>query len=188
MVDDDLQGVPDHRGRQRRLEVTFFAAPPAQIGRLRSAGSTLGGGGIELVVPLRLALAAGVAAIVYYLGSLWAQRQMFDLQSIYYGFAAFAAGICAVMTWFFTAFEHICSYVGENGFALFRLNGKGSSRPSRNVLLFKNAAELLARKTDLYARGVYLRTAYDLRWLNAAGRYVARLRGRYDAGNGPPVG
>ena len=187
-MDETLfQGVPDHRGRQRRLPVVFFAAPPAQIGQLRSAESTLGGGGIELGLPLRLALAAVVAAIAYYLGSLWAQRQMFDLQSIYYGFSVIAAAVCAVMAWFFTAFEHTCSYIGEHGFALFRLKGKGSTRPSRNVLLFKNAAELLTRQTDMYVKGIYLRTAYDFRWLNAAGRYVARLQGRYDGSNGAPM-
>jgi hypothetical protein len=103
-------------------------------------------------------------------------------------FSIFAAAVCAAMAWSFTAFEHTCSYVGEHGFALFRLNGKGASKPSRNVLLFKNAAELLTRQTDLYARGVYLRTAYDFRWLNAAGRYVARLQGRFDGGNGLPAG
>src|SRR2546423_12735028 len=91
------ESVPNHRGGLRSEDVIFFADPPPQIGRLRSAESTLGGGGIEMGVPLRLALAAGVAGIIYFFGSLWTERQMVDFRLIYYGFSIFAAAVCAAL-------------------------------------------------------------------------------------------
>src|SRR2546423_14289652 len=118
------ESVPNHRGGLRSEDVIFFADPPPQIGRLRSAESTLGGGGIEMGVPLRLALAAGVAGVGYFFGSLWTGGEMGGFRLVFFVFLIFAAAGGAVILLVFTGFQHTLSFVGGDGFGFIRLKSK----------------------------------------------------------------
>src|SRR5881394_2570835 len=146
MIDESiLQGVPDHRGLPRRPGPIFFAAPPAPIGRLISAESTLGSGKIEFALPVRIALAAVVAGIIFYAGMRVAGVHHPDDRAIYIIFTIVFAALGATAVWYRTRFNHTCTYVGEHGFALFQLKRNRQASAVANVLLFQNAAALLAR-------------------------------------------
>jgi hypothetical protein len=186
MIQPNLfENIPDHRGQRRAAGAVFFAPPPAELGPLVSAESTLGTK-FTFNLPLRLVMTLPVAAVFIYAGLLLAEKRPPD-ESLAYQFFAFIAGAAgAAVVWYYTRFNHACTYVGEHGFAIFTLSGSAMGKPVRNVLLFKNAAELRATQTRMYMNGVYTQTTYDYRWVDDHGRRVARLNGRYMGENRPP--
>jgi len=187
MIDQTiLQGIPDHRGQPRPPGPIFFAAPPASIGQLISAESTLGSGRIEFALPVRIGLAAAVVGIIFYGGMLVAAMQHPDDRGIYLFFTVVLAALGAAGLWYNTGFNHNCTYVGQDGFARFRLKRNRDGTPVQTLLLFRDAAALLARQTHSYTNHIYTHTSYSFRWMNDAGRYVARLDGKYRGEHCPP--
>jgi hypothetical protein len=181
-----FEGVTDHRGETRRPDAELFAAPPAEIGRVVSAESTLRAGKSEMVLPLRL-LVSLVPGTLVTLAILWAAVDPpFNADPVQQGLALAAGVALAAIIWYFTRFSHRCSYVGEDGIALFTLRGRRDAQPSPQVMRFEEVAELCAPQTRHYLNGVYAGTEYDFRWRDAAGKQRMRLKGRYVGQNKPP--
>jgi hypothetical protein len=180
MIDSHaLSQLPDHSGQQRPAEVEFFAEPPAEIGKVISAESTLRPGRQPVPFGVRLLIGAVVGGVIFY-GALWASsganpfdRQIIQILGVLLGLAAL--GVALLMT----RFKAKCSYVGERGAAYFILKGKRDRNPKVQMLLFANAQELRAKQTRQYVNGVYTGTSYDYTWTDPAGKRLWRMKGTY---------
>lgn len=174
-----LSELPDHSGQQRPAEVEFFAEPPAEIGKVKSAESTLRPGRQPKAFGVRLLIGSAIGGILWY-GLHWAavnaspiDRQGFEILGIVLGLGALGITLLA------TRFKVKCSYVGEQGAALFTLTGRREAKPKAQVLLFAQAQELRARQTRQYVNGVYVGTYYDYTWTDPAGQRLWRMKGSY---------
>jgi hypothetical protein len=182
--------IPDHRGQPRDASRELFGMPPVEIGRVVSVESTLKAGGWAhpawmrwVVMALVGALAAAVILVAFDARHMTHQDR--DSAVI---LACFAAAMAAGATWYFTrnVFGPRCSYVGDDGVALFHLRRGRSAPPTAQVLVFAQAAELRASQTRQFINGVYQGTDYDYRWTDAGGRQLLRLSGRYNGKDKPP--
>jgi hypothetical protein len=174
-----LSQLPDHSGKQRPAEVEFVAEPPAEIGKVKSAESSLRPGRQPMQFGVRLLIGAAVGGAVFY-GALWAgsganpfDRTTFQILGVLFGLGALG------LTLLVTRFKAKCSYVGEQGAAYFILKGWRDAKPKVQMLLFANAQELRARQTRQYVNGVYCGTSYDYTWTDPAGKRLWRLKGTY---------
>ena len=174
-----LNQLPDHSGQARSLEVEFFAGPPAEIGTVKSAESTLRPGGQPKPLQVRLLIAAVLCGLIM-LGAHWVSRgaDAAERMTLLILGMAFGAGAVLITFWA-TRFKVTCSYVGEQGAAVFTLKGRRESKPSARVLLFANVAELRAQQIRQYVNGIYTATSYDYTWTDPAGQKLWRMKGSY---------
>jgi len=187
VANDALKAAPDHRGEARAFDVELFAAPPPEIGTITSAESTLRPGKEPFSPPVRLLILLLPAAAVF--GIVWVLTQGMrpvDRESLRIIGGGGAAGVALLIAWYYTRFKHRCTYVGEDGAALFELRGSRDRTPSAKVLRFADAAELRASQTRQFINGVYAGTVYDFRWTDASGRERLRLKGTHRGKDGPP--
>ena len=174
-----LSELPDHGGQRRPAEAEFFAEPPAEIGKVKSAESTLKPGGHAMSFGVRLLIGTVIGGAVLY-GVRWlgnetspADREMMQTVGVLAGLGAL--GITLLMT----RFKAKCSYVGEQGIAEFTLKGKREAQPTVQMLLFAQARELQTRQTRHYVNGIYTGTVYDYTWTDRAGKHLWRRQGTY---------
>ena len=174
-----LNELPDHSGQRRLAEVEFFAEPPAEIGKVKSAESTLRPGREPMALPVRLLigiLAGGVFVFGgYYLGRNSSQDDRQVFQMIGYFLGAGALGITLLVT----RFKVICSFVGEDGTASFTLKGRRDEKPKAQLLQFAQVEELRAKQTRQYINGVYTGTVYDYCWTGPGEQRLWRVKGSY---------
>ena len=97
-----------------------------------------------------------------------------------------AGAAIAGVIWYATRFVHRCTYIGEDGIALFELRGKRDAQPAMRVLVFKNASELRARQRKHFVNCIYDKTTYDFLWTQASGAEVFRLKGEYNGKSRAP--
>jgi len=180
--------VRDHRGQRRDANRELFGMPPLEIGRILSVESTLKPGGVLYPTWMRFVLTAlfglaGAAAV------MWFGRDLRggDRESLVV-LAGFAGCVVAAGGWytFRHSFGHRCTYVGEEGVALFELRTSRTATPAAKVLRFADAAELRVSQTRQFIHGVYHGTDYDYRWTGADGRQLFRLHGRHQGKDKPP--
>jgi hypothetical protein len=185
-VDDPTQDVPDHRGEPRQANSELFAAPPAEIGHILSAESTLKMGRREWPILVRTVIIGLPAA--QFLAYVWwesGQVQLDDLIGAII-FPAFLSAVAVGVAWYFTRFQHRCTYVGKNGIAIFELRGRRNARLTQQMLLFANARELHTNRTRHYVNCYYRNTSYDYQWTSLEGTSLLRLHGTYVGNNEPP--
>jgi hypothetical protein len=180
MVDSrSLNELPDHSGQRRPAEVEFFAEPPAEIGKVKSAESTLRPGREPMSFPTRLfisvLLGGAIAFTGYYLGLKADRFDRATFQNLGYFVGAGALGITLLVT----RFKVICSFVGEEGAASFTLKGRRDGKPKVQLLQFAHAEELRANQTRHYVNGVYTQTTYDYTWTGPGHRGDWRAKGSY---------
>lgn len=180
MIDSHpLNELPDHSRQRRPAEVEFFAEPPAEIGKVNSAGSTLRPGRKPMAFGVRLLigiLAGG--AIVF--GAYWLSRDSAPADRETCRYLGYFLGAGALgLTLLLTRFKVICSFVGEQGAASFTLKGRRDAKPKVQLLLFAQAEELRAKQIRHYVNGVYTGTTYDYTWADPGGQRLLRLKGNY---------
>ncbi len=180
MIDSrPLNDLPDHSGQQRGAEAEFFAEPPAEIGKVRSAESTLKPGRQPMALPLRL-LIAGILGGGIVSGGYWLARDAGQADRDTYQILGWVFGMMAVgVVLLITRFKVVCSFVGEQGVAKFTLKGNREAKPKASLLLFAQAEELRAKQTRHYVNGVYTGTNYDFIWTGPGGQRLWRLQGNY---------
>jgi hypothetical protein len=174
-----LSQLPDHSGQPRPAEVEFVAEPPGEIGKIKSAESTLRPGGHPLSFGVRLLIGAAIGGVILY-GARWgglraspSDREVLQVLGVLGGLAALGITLLA------TRFKVKSSFVGEEGIAEFTLKGRREAKPAAQVLLFVQAQELRARQTRQYVNGIYTGTSYDYTWTDPAGQRVWRRKGSY---------
>lgn len=178
--------VLEHNGERIRPAADFFEPAPSEIGKVISASSTLDKGKeprsptYRLVVSLVL-IGAGVGLGV---GINW----LFSVEKTFWLilWPALGASIGAAIGYFSTSFGHTCTYVGEQGVALYRCNAKRENVDQKEVFLFDSVAELRTSVTRHYTNGVYQNTTYNFAWTDGSGRRVYAITGSHNDKNGNP--
>jgi hypothetical protein len=180
MVDSHaLNELPDHSGQPRPKQVEFFAEPPTEIGKPKSAESTLRPGREPMPVPMRLLIVA-VAGGAFVFGGYWLGRGASQIDREIFQVLGWVFGIIALgIALLLTRFKVVCSFVGESGTATFTLKGRRNAKPKAQVLRFSDVEELRAKQTRQYVNGVYVGTYYDYTWIGPGGRHLSRTRGNY---------
>src|SRR6266403_1938645 len=139
-----LNELPDHSGQRRLAEVEFFAEPPTEIGKVKSAESTLRPGRHPMPFAVRLLIGVIVGGAIvfsgYRLGRGAGQVDRETFQILGYLFGTAALGITLLVT----RFKVVCSFVGEEGIASFTLKGQRDTKSKVQLLLFAQAEELRA--------------------------------------------
>ncbi|WP_166826810.1 hypothetical protein [Thalassoroseus pseudoceratinae] len=193
--DDDENGpewweppeeVVTHAGTEIPVTMIFFEPPPAEIGKVLSAWSSLKEGKephsglVQLLIVGMVAIGITLALLVIAAATFGGLDP--DVVYISIGFGLLAG----IITYFVSIFRHQCSYVGEQGVAILKIRGDWDSEIKEQLLLFEDAVSLNAAQTRNYTNGIYTGTSYDFTWKNGAGERLMRLNGNYHSKTGNP--
>ncbi len=174
-----LNELPDHSGQRRSKEVEFFAEPPAEIGKVKSAESTLRPGREQMPFPLRLLICIGAGGAIVF-GAYFLGRGADQFDREFYQRMGYLLGAGAlVVALLVTRFKVVCSFVGENGVASFTLKKRRDGSPKVQLLLFAQAEELRAKQIRQYVNGAYIGTRYDFIWTGPGGERLWRAKSSY---------
>jgi hypothetical protein len=166
-----------HTGSAISTDADFFVAPPANIGELVSAATTLPISTYPMNPIIRWGLVVGSGA------ALAAVIQMITATAL---LSLMMGVILSGTVWFYTKFQHFCSYVGTAGVVKYELFGSRSAIPKENSLLFTDAHSLYTSSTRNYYNGIYTGTNYSYRWMkNSGGQYVISGNHRSEQGSPP---
>ncbi len=164
----------------------FFAPPPAEIGTVLTADSSLKTTTKAKTLPVRVSLAllgfAGVSSVLLLLLSRSPLHNIIDLTPL----AIFPGACAGIAVLWVTRFSHLTTYVGTLGVAQIRLSGSLSASPSTSTLLFAEASHLFTKAVITTVNGVYSGTMYRYRWADEKGRTRLHLVGSHNAKNGVP--
>jgi len=180
--------VTTHAGESLDPSMDFFSFPPAEIGEVATASSTLrrNKGPLPLLLRLVLVLSPGLLALVVgerLIESLKMERGDSDGVRIVVLLVGLAS---AGSLWRVTRFAHTCSFVGANGVARFRMTRSRLRSCKAEVFQFADASELRTSQTRHYHAFLYLGTEYNFTWTNSVGERRYRLKGSYYSSAGKP--
>jgi len=178
-------GLRNHAGSPLTEDRVFFVAPPAAIGPVISATSSL------LKHPPKKSLkdkvlgpAIGGIVVGIFVGIIILALSAPPIISLVVGIVVAIAfgGWC----WYDEGiFRAECSFVGEQGIAEYALKGSPTASPTEKVMLFEEAAQLRTQQTRVYKNGVYQRTNYRYSWKHRGqSEYV--ISGSYHHEGGQP--
>jgi hypothetical protein len=179
-----LADVSRHDGQPRDPDADFFVPPPAEIGLLVSAHSTLSRQEPKHRTSLsrRLAVAMYLCAGVLFLTALALPFVQLVPAAYLLVFLSFLSAICA--RWI-QAPSYVCTYVGRDGLARYRCRGDRANLVEESVLSFQAARAL---RTNHPAANEYPPTAadwYGFVWFDATGRILFRISGWWLGPHGP---
>jgi hypothetical protein len=185
----DGEPIQDHAGQPLRRDADFFVPPPAEIGPILSAYSSLTRDTKPTPLPARAGIAAGAALGGLFVGVLIVA--MFQVGNEFWLFLWPVGGGIAggIIAWYCTRFEHSCSYVGREGAARFVCSGSRENLTSREVFRFRDAAEIRTAQTMHYTNGAYTHTSFSSEWTDVGGRSRYTIAGTHKSKeNNPPSG
>ena len=174
-------GVTDHEGNPLPPDREFAAAPPAEIGPVLTAWSTVSSAKAVWPTWLRLVRCLSVGGAVIAAAELFAWWQWRgdageEPRNIVRGIALTVGPVVTLLTAWGTRWLERCTYVGRDGAAEFTHTGG----PVRGKLLrFADVANLKAHLVDVYYNGFYSGSRVGYTWLDAAGKTMLRVRGAY---------
>jgi hypothetical protein len=178
--------IANHGGQPHHPEADFFADPPAEIGPVVSAHTSLLNGLVPWSLGARAAVSLGAAFAGAVLGLIIVMA-IHPRESIWYVFWPIVAGILAfIIGLICTGFSHTCSYVGSQGIAKFTCSGSRENLKGEEVFCFRDAAELRTSQTRQYHNGVYSGTNYTFTWSDVGGRKRHVITGRHKSEKGNP--
>lgn len=175
-----------HAGTPLLPEMDFFVAPPAEIGKVVTAWTTLKKTKAPWSAVSRLMLAFGLALVVCVAGEIFTQNVMSEIPLVgrsIYGAVAFIAMLAG---WMMTSFRAVCTYAGTLGVARYSLSGNRENPAVGKIFCYGDGAELRTSQTHNYYNGVYTGTIYKYRWTNSEGRELFKLAGNYHSQQGTP--
>ena len=167
--------VADHCRGPIRYDADFFAAPPPEIGRVLTADSALqrddpplSNAAFRKSVRKKLAivfLLSLAAVVVICVTSLYPDRPFKPIYVL--GYSTMVIAICVPVFPYIIIKQHYkrkskvitCSFVGENGAAIYTLNGGVADGAVVDTLVFSQAADLLVDRT----------AGHKYNWRNAEG-------------------
>jgi hypothetical protein len=156
-------GMTAFDGSPLAADIDFFAPPPAEIGPIASAYSTLKIGEgpakpwIRVLAITVLGLAAG---IVVGFSHPMTGTSPIEAALILGGAAGFISFGIAVMR----RVPVSCRYVGRDGVASFGWGSNQRVATEQTVLLFRDTISLRMGLTNQYVHGVFVSTSYSFRW------------------------
>jgi hypothetical protein len=167
-------------------DADFFVDPPAAIGLLTSAATTLRhgqqpwspGARAGLMVALSLAglLVAGIIVWVC------------DIRVGFWWWACVVGGLGLgpCLGWFASNFSHTCTYVGQQGVAHYKCSGRRGRLTTSDVFLFRDATELRTEQTHHYTNGFYQNTTFTFTWTDVGGRERFEISGSHESKDHAP--
>jgi hypothetical protein len=181
--------VPNHAGEAQGTDRDYFVPPPASIGAVESAYTTLTTGAATHSVGKRLMKAAPAPLVAAAVACVVALAAGASAVSGFVLWPAAAAALIGWVTWNEAAFRPRCTYVGRDGMALYACKGRPDTITRSAVLLFRDAAALRTAQTVVYRNGAYQHTTYDFQWTDARGRRLYQVNGQFHAEKQqPPAG
>jgi hypothetical protein len=179
------EGIVGHGGQPLDPAREFFSLPPAEIGEVISAHTTLLRGKEPFSIGTRVSIVLLPAAAVMGIAYLIATQNRREADTILcLGIAVASAAMATA--WYFTRFRHICSYAGSEGLAVFGMPGSRAATLRSSIFMFERAAELRTKQTRRFINGFYFGTTYDFIWTDAHGRFIYWLKGSYRSQAGTP--
>ena len=180
--------VTAHNGEPIDRTRDFFQPPPAEIGKVLTAHSTLVRGKEPYSLGGRLMIVLFAPALILAIGYL------ITGDGPQYGNTigplipmAVVAVIAFAVGWYYTGFSQTCSYVGEEGLARYVLKGPKATTPvTPEVFPFQQASELRTAQTRNFYNGVYTGTTYHFTWTDPTGSKRFKLSGNYRSKEGTP--
>ena len=179
----------DHSGRKLPENTIFFVEPPAEIGPVVSAFSTLKPGRYDRSALVRLIrmffrilLVGGGSIFVSLFVLAFADSlvaRLSGIASLRIFLLPLLSGILFLTGWYLTRSKHYCSYVAERGVAFFSCRGPKNKITSATTLVFSSATELRNRQTRRYINGIYQGTYYSYEWTNTNGKSCLGIKGMY---------
>ncbi len=176
--------VMDHARVDLRGDMDFFVDPPAEIGEIFTATTSLKQGRQPKPSGLRAAIAGSAAFSVGLVAAVIVHMAGGETGTIAI-VGVLGGAISGLIAWYATGFRHTCSYVARNGVAVFRCTGDRTN-VKETVFLFERATDLRTSQTRHYTNGVYTGTNYSFTWSDRAGRAVHRFSGSYNSQDGTP--
>lgn len=166
----------------------FFVDPPAEIGRVSTAFSTLKLGqrppGFVETMLIRIGLCGAAAG-----GGFWIVEAagIANLEWMGAFYAALGGAIGLYLAWLLTRFRHVCTFCGEFGVAELTMRGSRERAPERQMLLYAEAADLRTSQTQRkYKHSFYMHTEYQFQWDDSEGKTLLKLSGTYRSAEGKP--
>jgi hypothetical protein len=177
------QVIGNHGGGQLTSRDDFFVPPPAEIGEVVSAYTSLRKETQPMSPGTRLAgvlVAGAVGLAIGLVISLNIKNPFFQLF-----WPVLLASIGLLVVLLATRFKHTCTYVAQEGVARFTCKGSREQMAGQ-VFCFKDAAELRTSQTRHYTNGVYQHTQYSYTWTDIGGRGRFVLSGQHHSEAGTP--
>ena len=165
--------VTEHNGEPLAADGEFFVAPPAEIGAIRSAHTSLKKGERAKPMPIRAAivLAAGAVGFLLAMGFHRMTGLLFIPASVTGTQPALWAGIfgllAAYLGWRGSGFVGTCTFTGDNGCAQYRCEGDRATVVQSSVFLFKGATALSTRLIRRVKNGQYFGTKFYFHWYSS---------------------
>ena len=143
--------VTEHHGEPLAPDRDFFVAPPAEIGALRTAHSSLKKGVRAKSMPVRVAMALAYGAVGFLLA--WGLHSLTGILILPADLTRtppvlweiILALPVAYLGWRESAFKHSCNFVGDSGCAHFECEGERTKVIRSSVLHFKDASAVATR-------------------------------------------
>ncbi|HUA62140.1 MAG TPA: hypothetical protein VML19_25510 [Verrucomicrobiae bacterium] len=180
--------LTDHQGNRLDPQADFFMAPPAEIGAIRSAYTSLNKTKGARTIPVRIAITAAFAIIGFLLiwGFNFLSKIIFVIAEISHTpemlWILLLTGLPAYWGWRFSAFRHFCTFAGQFGCAEYRCEGERSRIVQRTVFLFRQAGALSTGATRRSRNGVYQGTYYFYAWYTPdRSRILYHVKGQHFA-------
>ena len=189
-----LRTVTGHAGQPIGGDMSFFEPPPMQIGEVITAHSSLRTG----KEPRRRGRARNAYIAVVWLflgiGGYAISRGLYglNLNGFMVGLGAIILAVLVYALAIIKPSSRACSYVGQKGVACFRMAFNPEKANTREVFLFKDAAELRTSETRSHIRyvrlikGPYAGSSYTYTWTDESGRNRFQLSGKYWSDKGEP--
>jgi hypothetical protein len=155
-------GVCAHDGSPLPLDLDFFAAPPREIGKVRTAYSTLKRGAPAGTLVLKGTI---IGACLFF--SFCGAMMMNKSDSVTLGVVLITSlgGIIGVAIALLGTKSHQCQFVGEDGVAYFDWTSSGAAPSSLKTMLeFKDATTLRTFLMETIQNGVSQGTQYTFTW------------------------
>jgi hypothetical protein len=155
-------GVYAHDGSPLPLDLDFFAAPPREIGKIRSAYSTLKRGAPAGTLLLKGTI-IGACLFFSFCGSMMMNKS----DRITPGVVLLTAlgGIVGLVIALLGTPSHQCQFVGEGGVAYFDWSSTGAAPSTLKTMLeFKDATTLRTFLMETIQNGVSQGTRYTFTW------------------------
>jgi hypothetical protein len=177
------EGITRHAGSPIPPDLDFFVAPPAEIGKVVSADSTLTVSTHPLPLGKRFfrsfLVGVGFACLIWLILNFFIKIQS-DLTVLGVG------TIATVWAYFtFNVFDHKCSYVGEQGIVEYSIRNSRLAQPQVRLMCFKDAANLYTSRIIRYRNYSYRGTSYTYAW-QMIGKKAYQLSGSYYKERGWP--
>jgi len=165
--------VTEHNGEPLAPDLDFFLAPPAEIGAIRTAHTSLKKGVRERPVPLRvvLALAAGAVGFLLTLGFDHLTKILLVISDITRTpvllWEVVFVPLWVYLGWRKWGFKHFCTFSGEYGCAHFQCEHERTRVSRKSCFLFKDASAVSTRMVRRTKNGVYHGTNFYFHWYSS---------------------